>query len=99
MDPMTIMMIMSALASRGKGGSGGGEQGGFMSGGGGDFFGQLLGGLGQGLLAGGGGPSGPEKNLLNAKSTLARTQAAGINSRSLQELLELFVKSGGRGGL
>ena len=108
MDPATIMMIVSTLSSMfgkdkgggvGGGGGGRGGGGGFMSGGGGQFLGALAGGIGQGLLSGGGGPSGPEKNVLNARATQARTQAAGTNSRALQELMRLFLGGGtGRGG-
>lgn len=75
----------------GKGGAGRDLGLGFLEG--------ILGGASQALFGGGNEISGTEKNLLNARSTLARTQAAGINSQSLQQLLELFIRASGRGGL
>lgn len=105
MDPATIMMIVSTLSSMfGKekggdirpdiaGGSGGGF-GKFMSGPGGAFAGELAKGLGQGLLSGDGSIPGPQRNVLNARATADRTQAAGINSRVLQQLMQLFLAGG-----
>lgn len=84
----------SAPAEPEKGG--GGKFSEFLSSPGAALLGQLVSGLGQGLLSG---PSEEERDLLSAQTERLGIGGAAQNAQTFQQLMQLLLRSSGRGGL
>lgn len=62
-------------------------------------IGSAVGGLGEALLLGGNKKSKSVRGLNDARAGQARSQSSALNSRALQELMQILLRSSGRGGL
>jgi len=102
-SPAEIATLMSALQgpdtsgiTTNRGAAGGGAFGDFLSSPGAALLGQIVSGLGQGLLSG---PSDEERELARAQSQSLGAGSANQNAQTFQQLMQLLLRSSGRGGL
>ena len=84
---------LGSVAQKGDGGNKFSE---FLSSPGAALLGQIVSGLGQGLLSR---PSEEERELARARSQSLGVGSANQNSETFQQLMQLLLRSSGRGGL